>query len=89
MSLELQIEHFGYQAISEEKLERNTRLLNKDLEEEEDDWKYYHLSRNILLRWKYTDEALRIFEKIENSSELTDTQQQRVKDTIGADLLRK
>ncbi|MFN3195800.1 MAG: glycosyltransferase [Chlorobiota bacterium] len=79
---ELQIEHFGYQAISEEKLERNTRLLNKDLEEEEDDWKYYHLAETYFSGGN-TDEALRIFEKIENSSELTDTQQQRVKIRLG------
>jgi glycosyltransferase involved in cell wall biosynthesis len=78
----LQIEHFGYQAISEEKLERNTRLLNKDLEEEEDDWKYYHLAETYFSGGN-TQEALKIFEKIENSSELTDTQQQRVKIRLG------
>ena len=78
----LQIEHFGYQAISDEKLERNTRLLSKDLEEEEDDWKYYHLAETYFSGGK-TQEALSIFEKIENSSELTETQQQRVKIRLG------
>jgi len=79
---ELKIEHFGYQAISEEKLERNTRLLSQELSEEEDDWKYYHLAETHFSGGN-TAEALRIFEKIENSNELTDTQQQRVKVRLG------
>ena len=79
---DLKIEHFGYQTISEEKLERNTRLLNQELNEEEDDWKYYHLAETHFSGGN-TEEAQKIFEKIESSSELTETQQQRVKVRLG------
>lgn len=79
---DLVIEHFGYRTIDKEKLERNTRLLEKDLESEADDWKYYHLAETHFSAGD-KEKSLQIFEKIVNSTELTDLQLDRVRTRLG------
>ncbi|MER3329766.1 MAG: hypothetical protein RIF34_09335, partial [Candidatus Kapaibacterium sp.] len=79
---DLIIEHFGYRTIDKEKLERNTRLLEQDLEVDADDWKYYHLAETLFSAGD-KDKAQSIFEKIVKSPELTDLQLDRVKTRLG------
>ena len=79
---ELIIEHFGYRTIDKEKLERNTRLLEQDIEADADDWKYYHLAETLFSAGD-KDKSRGIFEKIVNSPELTDLQLDRVKTRLG------
>lgn len=79
---ELIIEHFGYRTIDKEKLERNTRLLEQDIEADADDWKYYHLAETLFSGGD-KDKSCGIFEKIVNSPELTDLQLDRVKTRLG------
>lgn len=79
---ELTIEHFGYRTIDKEKLERNTRLLEQDIEADADDWKYYHLAETHFSAGD-KDKSREIFEKIVNSPELTDLQQDRVRTRLG------
>jgi tetratricopeptide (TPR) repeat protein len=79
---ELVIEHFGYQTIDKEKLERNTRLLEQDIEADADDWKYYHLAETLFSGGD-KDKSLDIFEKIVDSPELTGLQLDRVRTRLG------
>jgi len=79
---DLVIEHFGYRTIDKEKLERNTRLLEQDIEADADDWKYYHLAETLFSAGD-KDKAQSIFEKIVKSPELTELQLDRVKTRLG------
>ncbi|MFA7326618.1 MAG: glycosyltransferase family 2 protein [Candidatus Kapaibacterium sp.] len=79
---ELIIEHFGYRTIDKEKLERNTRLLEQDIEADADDWKYYHLAETLFSGGD-KDKSRTIFERIVSSPELTDLQLDRVKTRLG------
>lgn len=79
---DLTLEHFGYRTIDKEKLERNTRLLEQDLQVEADDWKYYHLAETHFSAGDKM-KAQSIFERITNSKELTDLQTDRVKTRLG------
>ena len=79
---DLTLEHFGYKTIDQEKLERNTRLLEQDIESDADDWKYYHLAETHFSAGD-KEKAQTIFEKIVDSSELTDIQTDRVRTRLG------
>lgn len=70
---ELVIEHFGYKKIDKDKLARNTKLLEKDLENEDDDWKRYHLAETHFTAGE-SEKALILFQRILNSPELTEVQ---------------
>lgn len=85
---DLVIEHFGYKVIDKEKLERNTRLLEKDIESDADDWKYFHLAETHFSAGE-KEKALNIFEKIVGSPELTELQSERVKTRLGQLYLAK
>ncbi|TNE31990.1 glycosyltransferase [bacterium] len=85
---DLVIEHFGYESIDKEKLERNTRLLEKDIESDADDWKYFHLAETHFSAGE-KEKALNIFEKIVSSPELTELQSERVKTRLGQLYLAK
>lgn len=79
---DLVIEHFGYRTIDKDKLERNTRLLEQDIESDADDWKYYHLAETLFSGGD-KDKSREIFEKIVDSPELTELQIDRVKTRLG------
>lgn len=79
---DLVLEHFGYKTIDQDKLERNTRLLEQDIESDADDWKYYHLAETHFSGGD-KQKAQSIFEKIVDSGELTDIQTDRVRTRLG------
>lgn len=75
----LEILHKGYANIQNDKVERNIDLLKKDLRDNpEDEWLKFHLAESYFALGK-KDEAYSEYQKIINSPQLTDIQNDKVK----------
>lgn len=72
------IEHSGYKTTNKEKINRNKFLLEKQLQESEDDWTKYHLANTEFANNNYT-KAEYLYNEIENSIELSPLQIENVK----------
>jgi glycosyltransferase involved in cell wall biosynthesis len=73
VSSDLEIIHHGYTDIDENKNERNIKILEKEIEENNDDFKKYHLAVTEFAAGN-TEKMLKIYEEIKDSSELSEKQ---------------
>lgn len=71
---DLEIIHHGYSEITQEKNERNIRILEQEIEESADVFKEYHLAITEFAAGN-TEKMLAIYERIKYSDELTEKQQ--------------
>ena len=74
---EILIKHFGYQEVSQDKVQRNQELLKREIEDSPDDpWKIYHLAAAEFAGKNFTESEAH-FKQIFNS-ELLSTEQQEI-----------
>jgi glycosyltransferase involved in cell wall biosynthesis len=85
----IEIMHYGYSEINEEKNERNKRIINKEIEDDpKDDYKKYHLALTEFADENH-EKVISIYNEINNSKQLSELQSANLRLKAAQSYLKK